>query len=64
MLVCDFCTSHHDVEIKVLAGLFLWKEREVKRLQLVWVIKYGPRVETSLQNGHIIFNPCWRGRED
>lgn len=50
---------HHNVEVDVFACLVSRKERQVLRLHLVWVIQYGPRIETSLQYGDIIPDPCW-----
>lgn len=45
------------MEVDVLAGLFSRKQGQVLRLQLVRVVQYGPRIETSLSNGDIIFDP-------
>lgn len=62
-LVRDFCNPphvpHHDVEVDVFAGLFSRKDGQILRLQLGRVVQYGPRIETSLRNGDIIFYSWW-----
>jgi len=45
------------VEVDVFAGLFPGEDGQVLRLQLVWVVQYGPRIETSLHDRDIIFDP-------
>lgn len=55
----DSPTSHHDVEVDVFAGLFSGEDGQVLRLQLVRVVQYGARIETSLSNGDVVFDP-WK----
>lgn len=66
VLLYDVSTPqpHHDVKIEMFTGFFPRKQRQVLELQLIWVIEDGSRIESSLQNGHIIFDPCWSDRED
>lgn len=47
------------MEVDVFAGLFSGEERQVLRLQLVRVVQYGTRIETSLRDGHVVFDPWW-----
>lgn len=47
------------MEVDVFAGLFSGKERQVLRMLLGWVVQNGPRIKTSLRNGHIVFDHCW-----
>lgn len=59
---CDFgfphFEPHHDMEVDVFAGFTSRKQSQVLRLHLARVIQHGPRIETSLQNGDIIPDPC------
>lgn len=59
------CTGpHHDMEVDVFAGLFSGKERQVLRMLLGWVVQNGPRIKTSLRNGHIVFDHCWISKKN
>lgn len=62
-LCCLHQIPHHDMEIHVFAVLFSWKEGQVLSLQLADVVKYSSRVETSLSNGHVVFDSWWKGKK-
>lgn len=49
--------TYHDVEVDVFTSFLSRKERQVLGLQLVWVVQHGPRIEASLHNWDIVFDP-------
>lgn len=52
------------MEIHVFAVLFSWKEGQVLSLQLAGVVKHSSRVETSLSDGHVVFDSWWMGEKN